>query len=218
MQAVQAAGMKVAEAELARVLAEAPWALAFVDGQGRIAYANEAMHYLAGTPLLGRAFAELGLAPASRCLPLKGGCWHYFSVEPGLHALPHAAGAGDWRALLERELSRCRRYGSPLSLLVLQQAEADAGAARQQELALRLRDCLRWADLIARDGRGEFVLVLPETGEAALDALRGKLAVQLAGEFPALELGAAAWSRGDDAWLLLQRARAARRQLHRCPA
>lgn len=218
MQTVEAVGMKVAEAELARVLAEAPWAVAFVDGEGRIAYANEAMLQLAGGPVLGCVLGELGLPPASRRLPLASGCWHYFCVEPSLCALPNASGAGDWLALLERELSRCRRYGSPLSLLVLQLAESDAEAVRQQELALRLRDCLRWVDLIARDGRGEFVLVLPETGETALDALRDKLAANLAGEFPALALGAAAWSRGDDAWLLLQRARAACRQLHLCPA
>ncbi len=128
---------------------------------------------------------------------------------------------------LEPLVSRSRRYGNPLSVLTLsltrlaglRAAEGDAAAdALVVGVSQLLRDQLRWADLVGRLDSGDFILVLPETDGAAAEALRGKIAEQLRGfslpgQAPGIaeaSFGSAAWSRGDDAAQLLQRANEAR--------
>ena len=96
------------------------------------------------------------------------------------------------RAVLERsaeELVRCRRHGSPISLLMcdvdhfkpINDAHGHAvGDEVLVELASRLRQCFRETDLVARWGGEEFLCVLPDTcvaeAEVSLTRLRHDLA------------------------------------------
>ena len=124
---------------------------------------------------------------------------------------------------LEPLVSRSRRYDNPLSVVTLsftnlQAVRDEHGDAAADEAVLSvsqlLRDQIRWADLVGRLDTGDFIFVLPETDQAAAEALAGKIARQLS-EFtiPALDnlrpegsFGVANWRRGDDANLLIKRA------------
>ncbi len=124
---------------------------------------------------------------------------------------------------LEPLVSRSRRYDNPLSVVTLSltnlagvRSEHGAAAADEAVLSVSqlLRDQIRWADLVGRLDNGDFIFVLPETDQAAAEALAGKIARQLS-EFtiPALDnlhpegsFGVSNWRRGDDANLLIKRA------------
>lgn len=194
-----------------QLLANAPYGVLMVDETGRVAFANEAMLGLTGLPtaaLIGLMANELTLPAPLKVLRLADSEARFYpaAAAEGLAAQApgHAAGP-DWLAFLEYEASRCRRYGKALSLLVLRLEPATPEI--EQAMAVHLRERLRWADLIGRDGRGEFVVILPETGAEALPALGAKLLVGAPGS--TLHLGQACWRRGDDALRLLRRARAA---------
>ena len=127
---------------------------------------------------------------------------------------------------LEPLITRSRRYHNPLSVIRLHidnLADIDAahgkgnGDAALTAIAQMLKDQTRWADLVGRFDKDEFLLVLPETGVDAathlLDKLRHRIA-QLA--LPAgdgqpiavvARFGIADWQQGDDRVKLLRRAR-----------
>lgn len=133
------------------------------------------------------------------------------SLNDALTGLPNR------RALilaLEPQVSRCRRYHSQLSVVLMGIDSAGNRENSLQHMAVSrlLKDQLRWADLIGCGEEGEFILVLPETGEE--DALRlvQKLSSQLAqlpnadGTPISASFGVTAWRKSDDANALLRRA------------
>lgn len=115
---------------------------------------------------------------------------------------------------LEPQVSRSRRYQNPLAVVMLsvefaaQALGHEAQTGQLQTVSRLLKDQLRWADLIGRDDGGNFVLVLPETGQQAADALVQKVAERLSAEggIEAFRFGVAEWSKTDSASSLLQRA------------
>ena len=155
---------------------------------------------------------------------------HYFLDDTPQEELNHqlreqslsdaVTGLPNRRALmlaLEPQVSRCRRYNSQLSVVLMGLNESggpdNSGHASQRLAVSRLlKDQLRWADLIGCSDDGEFILVLPETGED--DAQ--KLVQKLSGQFKHLHstdgprfnacFGIAAWRKSDDASALLRRA------------
>ncbi|WP_455217041.1 diguanylate cyclase domain-containing protein [Kaarinaea lacus] len=127
---------------------------------------------------------------------------------------------------LESEVSRSRRYGNLLSLLLLRVNNADQfkrqfelDSAKPLLLAIRnmLNDQFRWADIIGRIDETDFLLILPET---SIDATRelGKLLLSRLQNLKIdgydneafqlkAQIGIAEWQKGDDVGLLIERTR-----------
>ena len=127
---------------------------------------------------------------------------------------------------LEPLVSRSRRYHNPLSVIRLRidnlsDIEAEFGMGNGDialtAVAHMLKDQMRWADLIGRFDKDEFLLVLPETNLEAATQLLNKLRQRLAGLSPGsrtglpmtlvAQFGVAGWMLGDDRAKLLRRAR-----------
>ena len=97
-------------------------------------------------------------------------------------------------AQLERELARARRYGTPLSLLLLDLDNFKsindthghgAGDRVLVGVARGLESCLRAPDLVARLGGDEFAVLLPQADRRASEAIaRRTCAVVAAQELP----------------------------------
>lgn len=119
---------------------------------------------------------------------------------------------------LSQQVSRSRRYGNPLSVLLVHLAAPASGEhsdATIQALARLLRDRLRWVDQLGRWRSDAFLAVLPETGDEEVHALADKIHAGLNEEVGdadhplagvALSYGLACWQKGDDARTLLRRA------------
>jgi RNA polymerase sigma-B factor len=111
---------------------------------------------------------------------------------PGAVVDPETAfyNATYFRARLQEEMARARRFHRPVSLVLLQieppspRSESESSPARSprlargrrpasadelrddlRELAFALRQCLRKADIPCRTGDAEFAIILPETGD-----------------------------------------------------
>ena len=126
---------------------------------------------------------------------------------------------------LEPLVSRCRRYGNPLSIIQLNaddpaRLDEEYGAATGQTVMAAvshtLKDQLRWTDIIGRLDAGKFLLILPETASDAALELVNKIAAPLAAltlknaaDKPVrltLRYAVTGWEKGDDARKLLDRA------------
>ena len=80
-----------------------------------------------------------------------------------------------------------------------------------------LNDQMRWADVIGRLDKTEFMFILPETSEEVTRELREKVrehvtripmpGVEDGSMHVQLEFGMAQWRKGDDVGMLMQRAR-----------
>lgn len=127
---------------------------------------------------------------------------------------------------LEQQASRSRRYGNTLSVMILRIANLleyirHYGNENADNLLLNvsqtLNDQMRWADVIGRLDKTEFLFILPETSEQVTQELREKLREHVSKiTLPAvdndnfklqLEFGMAQWRKGDDVGMLMQRAR-----------
>ena len=127
---------------------------------------------------------------------------------------------------LEPLVSRSRRYHNPLSVIRLRignlsDIEAKfppgTGDIALTAVAHMLKDQMRWADLIGRFDKDEFLLVLPETKLDAAILLLEKLRQRLERLTPAsrtghpvdlvAQFGVAGWTEGDDLNKLLRRTR-----------
>ena len=115
---------------------------------------------------------------------------------------------------LEPQVARSRRYNSPISVVILDVSAGSNDDSLRKQVALHLKDQLRWADLIGCDDKNAFVLVLPETGQDAALQLAEKLHARLVEfaqhTFPDQTLsafyGVTGWRRTDSAVTLLKRA------------
>lgn len=122
---------------------------------------------------------------------------------------------------LELQISRSRRYGNPLAVVLVhlgvaeEQVELLHDSADQLVLGVSrfLRDRLRWVDQIGRWEDNLFLLVLPETSREHAQHLTDKIHDELEGlRLPApletlrphLGFGIATWDKGDDLRTLLR--------------
>lgn len=117
-------------------------------------------------------------------------------------------------AALDRQVTRSRRYGNPLSVVWLS-LEPPHHAADASEilrgLSQEFRAQLRWADEVGRLDRTSFLLILPETSEDSAQMLVDKLrhdqsVLARCAEGWAVSSAAVAWRKGDDRRRLLSRA------------
>ena len=127
---------------------------------------------------------------------------------------------------LEQQASRSRRYGNTVSVMIMRIGNLldyirHYGNENADKLLLSvsqtLNDQMRWADVIGRLDKTEFLFILPETSEEVTQDLREKVREHVSKiTLPAveddsftlrLEFGMAQWRKGDDVGMLMQRAR-----------
>ncbi|TCK16823.1 diguanylate cyclase (GGDEF)-like protein [Thiogranum longum] len=115
---------------------------------------------------------------------------------------------------LEPQVARSRRYNSPISVISLDVYRVSEDDTLRKQVALQLKDQLRWADLIGCDENHAFLLILPETGEDDACRLAEKLRTRLveflqvtsAKQQISIFYGVTGWQRTDNAATLLRRA------------
>lgn len=115
---------------------------------------------------------------------------------------------------LEPQVSRSRRYDSPLALVMMDAYVERSEPAFLVQVSKVLRDELRWADIVGISDGHEFIIVLPETRQADAARLTEKLSARLSREFagmgsPWAAYGVVEWQKTDNAATLLRRAHAA---------
>lgn len=121
---------------------------------------------------------------------------------------------------LEPQIARCRRYETPLSIIMFSakigkgNAQISLGEQALLELAQLVKDYVRWADMVGHDGGGEFLMVLPETPLDGAAELAGRLAkviqeTRLSGLEEGAEMevavGLSEWRKNDSVNVLMQR-------------
>ncbi|MGH8582264.1 MAG: sensor domain-containing diguanylate cyclase [Gammaproteobacteria bacterium] len=125
---------------------------------------------------------------------------------------------------LVAEVSRSRRYGNPLTLMMVSvpyrnpAAGAEADGETQQavgQVAKVLKERLRWVDFAGRWGQQHVLVVLPETQRDSAVKLAASLNESMpdSGRPPpdaatvpvAVEVGVTDWRKGDDALSMINR-------------
>jgi len=106
-----------------------------------------------------------------------------------------------WDRLLAREEERCRRYGHPAYVIAvdldeLKRVNDTRGHAAGDELIIRaagaLRQAAREADVVARIGGDEFVILAVECDHAGADAIVARLRAAMAAANVSASIGMAA--------------------------
>lgn len=117
---------------------------------------------------------------------------------------------------VEPQVSRSRRYHSPLSVIVMDVPGAHAQDDFLVRVSRLLKDQLRWADVIGIGEDRSFIMVLPETRRDDALIATDKLNERLAHEFDVGAAGAVygvvEWQKTDNTNTLLRRAQAALEQ------
>ncbi len=127
---------------------------------------------------------------------------------------------------LEPQVSRSRRYGNVLSVIIVQitnlaELEKNIGEIQVCELIVAcshmLNDQVRWADMIGHIADHEFLLILPETSEQDThklkDILNSRFAAIQVGDMAdknlnlEIDFGICQWQKGMDVPLFIQSAR-----------
>ncbi len=146
-----------------------------------------------------------------------------------MKAVDPVTGMPNYRAILgalEPQVSRSRRYGNVLSMIIVQitnlsELQKTLGEAQTNELIVAcsqmLNDQVRWADMIGHIDDHEFLLILPETSEQDTYKLKNILgerfaAIQVANMaeknlYINTDFGIAQWQKGMDVPLFIQTAR-----------
>ena len=114
---------------------------------------------------------------------------------------------------LDGQITRSRRYGNPLSAIKLNltpPAHIEAHHLTLIKISQEFKMQLRWADLIGRLDKTDFLLVLPETTLKDAESLAQKLghdriALASRAEGWTVAFAVADWRKGDDARRLLKR-------------
>lgn len=123
---------------------------------------------------------------------------------------------------LESQVSRSRRYNNLLSIVIMKVENLEKIPAQMitdilVPVSQLLNDQVRWADIVGKLSENEFLLVLPETSAESCQSLSANLSQRLA-ELPLAEsisssykiatrFGYAQWEKGDDAGLMMLKAR-----------
>jgi len=121
---------------------------------------------------------------------------------------------------LEPQIARCRRYETPLSIIMFtvrtlnSGEEGSLGEQALLELAQLVKDYVRWADMVGHEGDGEFLMVLPETPLAGAQELAERLAKVIEGTRLSglpdevsvqVNMGLSEWRKNDNITSLMQR-------------
>ena len=138
------------------------------------------------------------------------------ALEAQTDALTTLANRRAWDQLLQKEEERCRRYGHPAAVLILdlddlKEVNDTAGHAAGDALIVRAAEALRKAardvDIVARLGGDEFGIIAIECDQTGADALLARTRQALADQGVAASVGvairspsgglAAAWEAAD---------------------
>lgn len=184
-----------------QVVEKLPQGVVVVDSEGQCCWANKALFTLLGSEscdLVGLSdeqhiqlkqwlsSVEVDTADGSTlkktCIELTDGSYAFLferqQLENGIiDPLTGIATRLSISIALDTLLSVARRYEKPLSVGLVQVNNLEKLPHDQALLALSqcLKDELRWADLVGRNGDNSFIIVLPETDQQAADVLQEKL-------------------------------------------
>jgi len=106
--------------------------------------------------------------------------------------------------ILEAQVSRCRRYETPLSVMMLDfEIQGDSSDVKLKLLKLSrlLKDQLRWSDMIARSADNQFTVILPETERDDTNSLINKLKeiIKQWNDNDSIHFGQSEWKKGINA-------------------
>lgn len=122
-----------------------------------------------------------------------------------------------FKLVMEPQIARCRRYGSPLTAIAMRQtycedpSNLDKHAEHVRKISEILTDSVRWADQMHYDNQGIFCLLLPETYANDAHALVKKISAKLTvfTWLKSLFFGATEWNKKDSLDTFMRRAKLA---------